>query len=285
MSFPPGTEMFQFPGFAPPAYRFGRRYPIAGVGCPIRRSPDRSPLAAPRGLSQRATSFVASWRQGIHQVPFLSLDPAQRQPRPSRGAPPPPAGTERQHTHNTRAKPQAYPCRTAAAPEDGKTEGRRGARGSLSLASARPRAARRGGRKARRLASSPSLAPAGGHSLSPPYDVQRTDGRRPLPRPLAGARLVGLGRLERPTSRLSGVRSDRLSYRPGGRRHPGTAAGARRPRRPSSAGGWMDGFGRSRGRPTARARRPGKGRADGGGAARFAPSPSRGAARPRGGRP
>ena len=27
MSFPPGTEMFQFPGFASPAYGFSRRYP------------------------------------------------------------------------------------------------------------------------------------------------------------------------------------------------------------------------------------------------------------------
>jgi hypothetical protein len=42
--------------------------------------------------------------------------------------------------------------------------------------------------------------------------------------------LVGLGRFERPTSRLSGVRSDQLSYRPrirgrnaGGRRQPGPA--------------------------------------------------------------
>jgi hypothetical protein len=76
MSFPPGTEMFQFPGFAPAAYGFGGRYPIAGVGCPIRRSPDRSLLAAPRGFSQRATSFVASRRQGIHQMPF------SRSPRP-----------------------------------------------------------------------------------------------------------------------------------------------------------------------------------------------------------
>jgi hypothetical protein len=42
------------------------------VGCPIRRSPDQSLLAAPRGLSQRATSFIASWRQGIHQMPLLS---------------------------------------------------------------------------------------------------------------------------------------------------------------------------------------------------------------------
>jgi hypothetical protein len=105
MSFPPGTEMFQFPGFASRAYGFGPRYPIAGVGCPIRRSPDRSPLAAPRGLSQRATSFVASWRQGIHQMPFLSLDPAQRQPRRprARGTAPPP----RRGQATTRAKPRA----------------------------------------------------------------------------------------------------------------------------------------------------------------------------------
>ena len=72
MSFPPGTEMFQFPGFASHAYGFSVRYPIAGVGCPIRRSSDQSLLAAPQGLSQRATSFIASWRQGIHQMPLLS---------------------------------------------------------------------------------------------------------------------------------------------------------------------------------------------------------------------
>ena len=41
------------------------------MGCPIRRSPDQRALASPRGLSQRATSFVASRRQGIHQMPFV----------------------------------------------------------------------------------------------------------------------------------------------------------------------------------------------------------------------
>ena len=40
------------------------------MGFPIRRSPDQSLLTAPRGLSQRATSFIASMRQGIHQTPF-----------------------------------------------------------------------------------------------------------------------------------------------------------------------------------------------------------------------
>jgi hypothetical protein len=40
------------------------------VGCPIRTSMDQSLLAAPHGFSQRATSFIASWCQGIHRMPF-----------------------------------------------------------------------------------------------------------------------------------------------------------------------------------------------------------------------
>lgn len=40
------------------------------VGFPIRKSSDQSLLAAPRCLSQRATSFIASQCQGIHQMPF-----------------------------------------------------------------------------------------------------------------------------------------------------------------------------------------------------------------------
>ena len=41
------------------------------MGCPIRTSTDQRLLAAPRGFSQRATSFIASWCQGIHRMPFL----------------------------------------------------------------------------------------------------------------------------------------------------------------------------------------------------------------------
>jgi hypothetical protein len=44
-----------------------------GPGFPIRKSADQSLLAAPRSLSQPITSFIASWRQGIHQMPFLCL--------------------------------------------------------------------------------------------------------------------------------------------------------------------------------------------------------------------
>ena len=52
-----------------------------------------------------------------------------------------------------------------------------------------------------------------GH-LSPPHDVQTTQGLPRAREPRVRDRLVGLGRLERPTSRLSGVRSNQLSYRP-----------------------------------------------------------------------
>jgi hypothetical protein len=38
------------------------------VGFPIRRSLDQSSFAAPQGISQRTTSFIASQRQGIHQM-------------------------------------------------------------------------------------------------------------------------------------------------------------------------------------------------------------------------
>ena len=59
--------MFQFPGFAP------LRVHHKGVGCPIQKSPDQSLFAAPRRLSQRITSFIASSRQGIHQMPLRHL--------------------------------------------------------------------------------------------------------------------------------------------------------------------------------------------------------------------
>ena len=38
------------------------------MGFPIRKSSDQSSFAAPQGLSQRTTSFIASQRQGIHRM-------------------------------------------------------------------------------------------------------------------------------------------------------------------------------------------------------------------------
>ena len=87
MSFPPGTEMFQFPGFALKTLciqelstcltrlTIVRRQSIVGyqVGFPIRKSADQRVLSPPHGLSQSATSFIASCRQGIHRTPFSRL--------------------------------------------------------------------------------------------------------------------------------------------------------------------------------------------------------------------
>ena len=61
--------MFHFAWLAPYAYVFsGRRQRITLPGCPIQKSPDQSLLAAPRGLSQLATSFIAFRHQGIHRM-------------------------------------------------------------------------------------------------------------------------------------------------------------------------------------------------------------------------
>ena len=43
------------------------------MGFPIRKFTDQSLLAAPHDLSQRATSFIASQCQGIHQMPLRRL--------------------------------------------------------------------------------------------------------------------------------------------------------------------------------------------------------------------
>ena len=47
-------------------YKFNSGYPTSGVGCPIRKSPDKSLLTATRGLSQSTTSFIGQEDQGIH---------------------------------------------------------------------------------------------------------------------------------------------------------------------------------------------------------------------------
>ena len=61
LSPPAGTEMFHFSAWASPRLWIQRG--IGGIhrlGFPIRVSPDHSLLAAPRGLSQLATPFIAS---------------------------------------------------------------------------------------------------------------------------------------------------------------------------------------------------------------------------------
>jgi hypothetical protein len=52
------------------------------VGFPIRKCPDQSLFAAPRTLSQRTTSFIASQRQGIHRIPLRHLIVLMNNARP-----------------------------------------------------------------------------------------------------------------------------------------------------------------------------------------------------------
>ena len=109
MSFPPASEMFQFAGFASRTYEFSPGYRLATAGCPIRRSRDQRLLASPPGLSQRATSFIASQCQGIHQMPlFVARSTTSRPDLPSRANP----ITTSRKTAAHRGKPQlaASPC-------------------------------------------------------------------------------------------------------------------------------------------------------------------------------
>jgi hypothetical protein len=72
--FPPGTEMFQFPGFPPRALCIQARV-TPHDGCRV--SPFGHPRikalsAAPRGFSQPDTSFIGARRQGIHRWLFVA---------------------------------------------------------------------------------------------------------------------------------------------------------------------------------------------------------------------
>ena len=64
LSSPPGTEMFQFPGFATCAYGFSTGQ-FGDPGLNAR-------LTAPPGLSQSSTPFIASWRQDIPHMPLVA---------------------------------------------------------------------------------------------------------------------------------------------------------------------------------------------------------------------
>ena len=56
LSFPPGTEMFHFPGLAP--FRVTEHLPLPGY--PIRTSAGHSSFPANRSFSQVVASFIAS---------------------------------------------------------------------------------------------------------------------------------------------------------------------------------------------------------------------------------
>jgi hypothetical protein len=64
LSFPRGTEMFQFPPFATHSYGFTvRQFGYPGIN---------TRLTIPPGLSQSSTPFFASWRQDIPHTPLVA---------------------------------------------------------------------------------------------------------------------------------------------------------------------------------------------------------------------
>ena len=71
ISIPPGTEMFQFPGFASWPYGFRPGYPCGWVS-PFRDLRIKAYLPTPRSFSQAVTSFFACGRQGIHRMRFFA---------------------------------------------------------------------------------------------------------------------------------------------------------------------------------------------------------------------
>jgi hypothetical protein len=64
LSFPRGTEMFQFPRFATRAYGFS--------SCLFGYPGLNARLTAPPGLSQSSTPFIAFWRQDIPHTPLVA---------------------------------------------------------------------------------------------------------------------------------------------------------------------------------------------------------------------
>ncbi len=74
ISFPPGTEMFHFPGSASSTLWIHVEIPEHDFRWvpPFRDPRIKGCLAPPRGLSQLATSFFAVQRQGIHLLPLLT---------------------------------------------------------------------------------------------------------------------------------------------------------------------------------------------------------------------
>ena len=205
---------------------------ISVRGSPIRKSTDHGMCAPPRRLSQLTTSFFAYTRLGIHHVPFvacqknLSIGKLQSHVTPTAN----PSGSQRKPCPNFKTlqystvkepRPPGYSPRSPSGHfhrqtavdsfslsplGEGKTELRRAFRKTRETSCPKDRGGGEGTRTPDPLLAKQVLC-----QLS--YTPTNSRGRlEPVPQhPIC---VVGLGRLELPTSRLSGVRSSQLSYRP-----------------------------------------------------------------------
>ena len=172
-----------------------------GPGFPIRISTDQSSFAAPHGFSQRTTSFIASRRQGIHQTPLRRLiDPTSNGQRPmissTTGRSPEDGTSSALYYPVSTTERSNSPSKTplAGIPSGPGSPGHHAlhhvqqpARGRNPAQNPRPACARQGISAFRDRAGIPLGTPG-------------------------NKEMVGQGRLELPTSRLSSARSNQLSY-------------------------------------------------------------------------
>ena len=205
-------------------------YKRSKVGFPIRKSLDQSSFAAPQGLSQRTTSFIASQRQGIHRMLLRHLITLMIDARPR----------QRRTRYKRKTSPADFSCQTFAC-QIHPTQQPAGP----SLLIAQPDRMYSlftisNIRVPLLFKADANLNDTGQKQQNHPHPTKAKPSRRnwwsltgsnrrppecksgALPaelRPQTGSSpdrqiMVGLGRLERPTSPLSGVRSNHLSYRP-----------------------------------------------------------------------
>ena len=188
-----------------------------GRGFPIRTPADQRSLASPRGFSQRATSFIASQRQGIHRTPLLCPRRAARpssidrsfartagdgrlSATPSVRARPPGRALAYAHTQNTQSRfccERARRGRPAGRRHEGGGRRRRGGRQGFR----RGRAVGRGGAAPWRRSGSNRRPPACKAGALPAELRPRAHGRRD----------------ERPARRTAGATNGRRDERPAGR--------------------------------------------------------------------
>ena len=158
-------------------------------------------FAAPRGFSQRTTSFIASRRQGIHQMPLrrltrMTILTTHNGKHPHRHRSIFPIGIASTYDN------QNLPCTSR------RTRVSNSCRALFRLLTSRD--------ECHAAITNPL------HSVKKPAAQHIPEPRRKTicltieikNKKISAQKMVGLGRLELPTSRLSSARSNQLSYRP-----------------------------------------------------------------------
>jgi hypothetical protein len=205
MSVPPGTEMFQFPGFASRPYEFRPGYPRKG-GFP--HSEIRGSTIARISPRLIAACHVLHRLLAPRHPPnaLVSLEIHQHRPHagPNRALP---AEMPRHPNHKHKITPLYFqPIPSSLVKEHPPTRQPRGAPRQAAVLEAR---------KQWRQPESNRRPPACKAGALPAELCPRSKARRPTLQPNAAPRkALGQGGLEPPTPRLSSVCSNQLSYWP-----------------------------------------------------------------------